>query len=122
MSNNSNSIQENIIPKQSKWRNLIKQEDWWTVWVGLFLVVLPIILWGAGTSIKVFIPQIQTWSDLQTLGSRLSQSLTSLILLFVLLLVLFSIVVSFLKVRVSHFISGFILLFILSFIINIFSA
>ena len=102
--------------------NFIKKEDWWSVWIGLALVVSSVILWSFGSSIKVITAKIPKWSDFNTLFSALSSNITSIILLFIVFLVLFSIAISFLNYKPTNFLSGFIILFLLSLIINSFSA
>lgn len=123
-----NSVQVNQVsagtqlPKQSRWRGFINKEDWWTVWIGLFLVVFAVILWAAGGTIKTFTPSFATWSDWASLSNTLADNALRTLLLFALLLVLFTIATSVLKVKASRFIPGFLLLFALSFLINIFSS
>lgn len=107
---------------QRGWAELIRKEDWWAVWIGLFLVVIAIFFWLAGSSIKVLTAQIPKWGDIHTLTTTLSQHFGSIILLLAIYIVLFSIAAFFLQVKTSHFISGFIVLFILSVLINIFSS
>jgi uncharacterized integral membrane protein (TIGR00698 family) len=109
-------------PRQSRWAGLIRKEDWWTVWIGLFLVLFAVVLWAAGGTIKSLTPSIATWTDGKSLGKTLADNAERTILLFVLLLVLFTIATSFQKVKVSRFVPGFALLFILSYLINIFSS
>ncbi|MED4883232.1 hypothetical protein NST12_05790 [Bacillus sp. FSL W8-1127] len=98
---------------QRGWGELIRKEDWWAVWIGLFLVVIAIFFWLAGSSIKVLTAQIPKWGDIHTLTTTLSQHFGSIILLLAIYIVLFSIAAFFLQVKTSHFISGFIVLFYL---------
>ena len=113
---------EKQLPKQSRWTGFIGKEDWWTVWIGLFLVLFAVVLWAASGTIKVFTPSLSTWSDWASLRTTLSNNVWETILLFVLLLVLFTIATSFLKVKIGRFVPGFTLLFVLSLLINIFSS
>ncbi|GMN98895.1 YeiH family protein [Parageobacillus thermoglucosidasius] len=107
---------------QSGWAEFIRKEDWWAVWIGLFLVILAVILWSAGHSIKVLTAQIPKWGDIHTLTAALSHHFGSIVLLFITFFILFSIAIFFLRVKLSQFVSGFIVLFILSVLINIFSS
>jgi hypothetical protein len=119
----TNSTEEKAFPTvQRGWAEWIRIEDWWAVWIGLFLVILDIFFWSTGSSIKVLTAQIPKWGDIHTLTTVLSQHSGSIILLFAIYIVLFSIAVFFLRVKLSHCISGFIVLFVLSFLINIFSS
>jgi uncharacterized integral membrane protein (TIGR00698 family) len=119
----TNLSDERALPTiQSGWAEFIRKEDWWAVWIGLFLVILAVVFWSAGNSIKLLTAQIPKWGDIHTLTTALSHNFGSIVLLFITFLVLFSIAVSFLRVKISQFISGFIILFVLSVLINIFSS
>jgi Predicted membrane protein len=114
---------ENSHPiRKSGWFELIRKEDWWAVWIGLFLVLAGILFWTAGSSIKLLTAQIPKWTNFTTLGSTLSAHLGSIILLYLTFLILFSITASFLHIRTVPFAAGFTLLFIISVAINIFSS
>lgn len=117
---NSNQL-DNLPKKYSRWSELIRKEDWWSVWIGLFIVVVSILFWMTGHSIKIFTAQILPWTNLQTLTSELSSNIGFIFSLFLVLLVLFTISISFLKVNINSFITGFILLFVLSFLVNLLS-
>lgn len=119
----TNLSDERALPTiQSGWAEFIRKEDWWAVWIGLFLVILAVVLWSAGNSIKVLTAQIPKWGDIHTLTAALSHHFGSIVLLFITFFILFSIAVFFLRVKLSQFVSGFIVLFILSVLINIFSS
>lgn len=113
---------ESQLPRQGRWIGLIKKEDWWTVWIGLFLVLFAVLLWAGGGTLKSFTPSFKTWSDWASLRSTLEDNALKAVSLFVLLLVLFSIATSVLKAKLGHFIPGFALIFVLSLAINLFSA
>lgn len=108
--------------KKSGWFELVRKEDWWAVWIGLFLVLLGVFFWLSGSSIKVLTAQIPKWNDFPTLAGALSAHLGSIVLLFLTFLILFSITVSFLHVKTAQFAAGFTLLFAISVLINIFSS
>lgn len=110
------------LPKQSRWASLIAKEDWWTVWIGLFLVVLAVIFWAAGGTIKSITPSFTAWSDGAALGKTLADNALRIVYLFLVLLVLFTLATSILKVKASQFIPGFLLLYGISLLINLFSA
>ncbi|GCD82498.1 membrane protein [Parageobacillus thermoglucosidasius] len=119
----TNLSDERALPAiQSGWAEFIRKEDWWAVWIGLFLVILAVVLWSADHSIKVLTAQIPKWGDIHTLTDTLSHHFGSIVLLFITFSILFSIAVFFLRVKLSQFVSGFIVLFILSVLINIFSS
>lgn len=107
--------------RKSGWRELLASEDWWAVWIGLFLVFLGIVLWKAGSSISVITAQIPKWTTIETLGTSLSSRSGSIVLLFLSFLVLFSITAHFLHLSIGKFIASFTILFVVSVLINLFS-
>lgn len=108
--------------KDTAWPSLVRKEDWWSVWIGLSLVIFAIILWLSGSSIKLITAKIPKWTNFQTLFSALGNNIGSIFLLFIIFLALFSISNLFLNYKLTDFLIGFIVLFILSVIINSFSS
>ncbi|AGK98304.1 YeiH family protein [Clostridium pasteurianum] len=115
-------MSERFSSKGSGWSDLVKKEDWWAVWIGLAFVVLAIILWLFGSSIKIFTAKIPKWTNFGTLFSALGNNSVSILLLFLIFLVLFTIAILFLNYKFIDFLPGFIVIFILGVIINSFSA
>lgn len=107
--------------KENGWTDLIRKEDWWTVWIGLALILSAIILWLSGNSIKIITAKIPKWTSIDTLFVSLGSSSKSIFLLFLVFLILFSIANFFLHYKFKDFFLGFLLLFILSIIISCFS-
>lgn len=105
-----------------RWSDLVKKEDWWAVWIGLFLVVSAIVLWLSGNSIKFISAKIPKWTNINALFSGLGSTIGSILLLFIVFLILFSIANLFLHYKFSEFLPSFIILFILSVLINTISA
>lgn len=115
-------MSEKFSSKENGWSDLVKKEDWWAVWIGLIFVVLGIILWLFGSSIKVITAKIPKWTNFSTLFSALGNNSGSIFLLFLIFLILFSIAILFLDYKFVDFLPGFIAIFILGVIINSFSA
>lgn len=122
MSLENNTPIDSLPKKSGVWSELIRKEDWWSVWIGLFLVAVSILFWLGGHSIKIFTAQILPWSNLQALTSGFSSNIGSILLLFLVLFALFAISVSFQGVSIKTFTTGFILLFVLSVFVNILSS
>ncbi|WP_379969803.1 YeiH family protein [Ectobacillus sp. sgz5001026] len=114
-------VQEQLNTKKASGSAFIRSEDWWSVWIGLLLVVLAVVLWGLGNSLSVVTAQIPKWTEFSALTKALGGRAGNIFLLFITLAVVFSIAASFLKINVKKFLSGFIVLFILSVLINSFS-
>lgn len=100
---------------------LLHSEDWWSVWVGLFLVVLGVLLWALGGSLAAITPQIAKWSSFPALATQLGGHAVNIVALFVVLGALFTLVARFLRLETAHFIAGFAVLFVAALVINIFA-
>ncbi|WOP18155.1 YeiH family protein [Raineyella sp. LH-20] len=98
---------------------LLRSEDWWSVWVGLFLVVLSVLLWALGGSIAAIAPQIAKWSSFPALGAQLGGHAVTIVALYVVLGALFTLVAQFLRIRTAHFVAGFTALFLGAVVITI---
>ncbi len=110
------------LPQPSDSRSpLLRSEDWWSVWVGLFLVALGVLLWAAQGSLAVLTPQIPKWSSFATLGAQLGARAVNVVALFLVLGALFTLVARFLGLRLGQFIAGFSVLFLAALVINIFA-
>ncbi|WP_228488959.1 YeiH family protein [Raineyella fluvialis] len=98
---------------------MLRSEDWWSVWVGLFLVALALLAWAAGGSLAAVAPQLPKWGSFGTLGTQLGARLVPIIALFVVLGALFTVVARFLRLRLLAFVAGFAALFVAAVVINI---
>ncbi|MEG6513167.1 putative sulfate exporter family transporter [Desulforamulus ruminis] len=101
---------------------MFEKEDWWAVWLGLGLVIIAILLWSAGNSIKPIAVSVPEWSDFSTVSAHLGEKIGSYVLLFLVFLAIFSLAVKILGHQLSQFIPGFTFVFVMSVIISVFGA
>ncbi|AEG61154.1 YeiH family protein [Desulforamulus ruminis] len=104
------------------WSDLYKKEDWWAVWLGLGLVIIAILLWSAGNSIKTIAVSVPEWSEFSTVLAHLGEKFGSYVLLFLVFLAIFSLAVKILGHPLNQFIPGFTFVFVMSVIISVFGA
>jgi uncharacterized integral membrane protein (TIGR00698 family) len=102
------------VEPRSRWSDLIHQDDWWAIWIGLGLVVVACALFAGGDSIKWIAIAPQKWSHWSEVVGQLRDHAPQYGALFVLLSVLFGIGAGALGMPVSKFLPAFALLFAVS--------
>lgn len=92
------------------WSSLWRSEDWWSCWIGLFILVL------ATAGMLPHMPKIATWTSLGAAFPKGWSTLGTTIVLFITMCVLTIIGAAFMKRDIKLYIPGFIVIFALSFI------
>jgi uncharacterized integral membrane protein (TIGR00698 family) len=103
-----------IVPRSSQWSDLIRQDDWWAIWIGLGLVVVAAALFSGGDSIKWIAIAPQKWSHWPDVVAQLRDHAVQFGALFVLLAVLFGIGVRALGFQLREFLPAFLLVYLVS--------
>jgi len=60
---------QNALSTPSSWKDLLRKEDWWAVWLGLGLTIAAVWLFLNGSSIKWLAVTPKKWSHLTELGT-----------------------------------------------------
>lgn len=118
----TSELQESIRPSVSAAKQTVRggvfaNEDWWSVWVGLLLVVVAWALFASGSSIKWLAVAPAKWSSLAQASADIANHLPNYAALFVVFAVLFGIALAVLKQRLAHFLPAFLILFVVSLLI-----
>lgn len=109
--------------KLGEWSNLWKKEDWWSVWLGLGIVLIGIVFWSSGSSIvKGLAVSFPSWTTFSKVNTFFGQNWSHLFALYLVFLLLFGLAIKFLGHSFRQFIAGFTLLFALSVIVSIFGS
>jgi uncharacterized membrane protein YadS len=90
---------------------LLRQEDWWAIWIGLGLVVVAVLLVAAGSSIKWVAVAPTKWSHIGEALAQLRDHAPQYVASFALWAVLLGIGTSALGFRLSRFLPGFALVY-----------
>jgi len=98
---------------------LWKKEDWWAVWLGLGIVIVALILWASGGTIKSIAVSVPSYDQFSAVPAFFAQKIGGLIGLFVVLLAIFSIAVKLLGHSLKEFIPGFLILFLMAIVVQI---
>lgn len=98
---------------------LWKKEDWWAVWLGMGIVIVALIFWAMGGSLKAIAVSVPSYDVFSAIPEFFGASLGSLLALFVVFLAVFSLAIKLLGHKLSEFIPGFIILFLMAVLVQI---
>lgn len=93
-------------------QKLWKTEDWWSVWLGLGLVLVAIIALWSGTSIKGWAVVPGKMTDFGKVWADLAKNFGGYLTVFVIFGAVFSFSMKLMGHKLSQFIPGFIILFV----------
>jgi len=96
----------------SPWAQLLRQEDWWSIWIGLGLCAMAALLFANGGSLKWLAVAPQKWSQPTEVLAQFASNGSRYAALFFLWAVLFGLGLSALGIRLLKFLPGFALLFV----------
>jgi uncharacterized membrane protein YadS len=96
---------------------LWKTEDYWAIWLGLGIVVLALVVFAGGATIKGWAVTPGSWSNGAELGADVAKNVTGFFWIFLLFGVVFTISMAIMGRKVSQFIPGFIILFLGSLVV-----
>ena len=103
-----------IARRNSLWRELLRKEDWWAIWIGLALVAVAVAWFAAGGSVKWLAIAPQKWSHLNEVPAQLGLHGLQFAALFVLLAVAFGAGVASLGIPISRFLPAFLTVFVVA--------
>ena len=103
--------------KDNGFQKLWKTEDWWSVWLGLGIVLFSIFALWSGTSIKGWAVLPGKVSDFGKVWADLAKNFGGYLTIFIVFGVVFSFSMKLMGHKLSQFIPGFIILFVGSLII-----
>jgi uncharacterized membrane protein YadS len=96
------------------WRDLLRKEDWWAVWLGLAVVIAADALFANGSTLNWIAVAPSKWTDFSQLGPQLAGNAIRYLAQYGFFLVVFGAVTSFLGYPLKAFIASFTLIYALS--------
>ncbi len=101
---------------------LWKKEDWWAVWLGLGIVVVAILFFTAGGTLKpLAVSPPRDWTDFSTVTAHLADQWIWYVILFGVFGIIFTFSTSVMGHKPKHYIPGFTLIFLTSLLILVVS-
>ena len=101
---------------------LLTKEDWWAVWIGLGVIIIALIMYAAGSSIKEINVSFEKWGDLTELGTTISGIFPKIIILYGILAAVFTGAMAIMGRNPAKFLAGFTVLFLMAVFIQILGA
>ena len=98
----------------SAWSDLVRQEDWWAIWIGIGLIAIAALLFVNGTSIKWLTVAPQKWTHWSDVAAQLQQHGLQYVALLVLWMTLFGLGLAVLGVELSTFGPAFLAVYAVS--------
>lgn len=102
------------IVRNSRWGELFRKEDWWSVWIGLGLIAVAVALFTSGSSIKWVAVAPQKWSHLAEVGAQLRAHAVQFGALFVLWAAALGLGAAALGIKISKFLPAFLVVYLVS--------
>jgi uncharacterized integral membrane protein (TIGR00698 family) len=106
------SVGRRTIVRDSRWGELFRKEDWWSIWIGLGLIAVAVILFVGGSSIKWIAVAPQKWNHLAEVGEQLRQHAVQYGSLFVLWATAFGVGAAALGIKISKFLPAFFVVYV----------
>src|SRR5580658_3635000 len=105
-----------IPPPQSPggWGELLRKEDWWSVWLGLAVVIIAYALFAHGSNLGWIAVAPAKWATLSQLRAQLAANAVRYAAQFGVFLVVLTAATSVLGQRPRSFIPSFVLIYVLS--------
>ena len=98
-------------------RQLWTNEDWWSIWIGLGLVIVAYLLFSNGSTLAWIAVTPPRWSTFAQIGAHLGANAARYAAQFGLWIVLFSVAVKAIGYRLSEFVPAFVFVYVLSLLI-----
>ncbi|HUT52869.1 MAG TPA: putative sulfate exporter family transporter [bacterium] len=108
--------------KQGSWADLYLKEDWWAIWLALGIILVALILFFAGSSLKPIAVSPPTWDKFSAVGAHFAEKWPWYLAQLAMWLVIFTVSVRVMGHKVNEYIPGFLILFALTVLILIFSS
>jgi uncharacterized integral membrane protein (TIGR00698 family) len=110
------AVHTDVVPRgqSSVWRELIRKEDWWAIWIGLGLITVAVGLFAGGGSIQWIAVAPQKWSHWADVAAQLHAHGLQYLAQFGLWSVLFAIAASALGFQTRRFLPSFALIYVAS--------
>jgi uncharacterized membrane protein YadS len=96
------------------WRELLRKEDYWAIWLGLGIVLVAYALFASGASIKWLAVTPAKWSSPAQLGAHFADNALRYVAQFIVWLAIFTVALTTLGHKARDFIPAFALLYLFS--------
>ncbi len=102
-----------------RWSELWLKEDWWSIWLGFGLVVIALVLFSSGTTIRPLAVVPPRWTTLAQLQHYFAQSWSWYLVLYVVFTGLYTFSAAIMGFKSRSYFAGFTVVFLLALVIQI---
>jgi uncharacterized integral membrane protein (TIGR00698 family) len=117
MATDAQATQNTLSTAPSSWRDLVRKEDWWAVWLGLGLTIAAVWLFLDGSSISWLAVTPKKWNHISEAAADLWSNARRYLALFALWAVLLGAGARALGWRLSQFLPSFLFIYVISVVI-----
>ena len=110
-------VMSSTISNSSQWGELFKKEDWWSIWIGLGLLLSAILFFSAGSSIGWIAVIPSKWHTLSDLWNQLVKNAPRYLGQFILWITILGFVIQFLKISFKEFFGSFLFIYLISILV-----
>ena len=104
--------------QRTGWKELYLKEDWWAIWLGLGLVLVALLFYASGSSIKwIAVLPPGKWTDFAVVTQHFSAHWGQYVAQFIMWAVIFGISIRALGYKLSEFYPSFLFVYVCSIII-----
>jgi uncharacterized integral membrane protein (TIGR00698 family) len=112
---------EKELKAKSGWSALYLKEDWWAIWLALTIIVLALIFYAGGSTVKAIAVEPPKWGAPGDLWAHLADKWYWYIAQFAMWLLIFTASVRIMGLKVGEYVRGFIVLYALSALVIFFA-
>jgi uncharacterized membrane protein YadS len=104
-------------PSPNPLAKLWKTEDWWSVWLGIGIVLLALVAFWSGSPIRSWAVTPGKWTDVSFIGADLAKNGSGYLVIFLVFGAVFAASMAIMGHKVNKFLLGFVALFVGSLVI-----
>jgi uncharacterized membrane protein YadS len=109
--------EEPRVEQAKGWRELYLKEDWWAIWLGLGIVVVALLFFAGGSSIKWIAITPGKWSNFGQLASHFGAHIGQYVVQFLVWAIILSIALRAMGYKIGEFLPSFVFIYVVSIII-----
>jgi uncharacterized integral membrane protein (TIGR00698 family) len=103
--------------EHSIWREFLIKEDWWSIWIGLGLLLVATVFFLSGSSLSWIAVTPAKWHTADELTGQFLKNYDRYIAQFVMWVALFGVSTHFLKIPFKRFLTSFVFIYVVSILV-----
>ena len=104
------------------WSDLYKKEDWWAIWLALGIILVGLIFFYSGSTIKAIAVKPPKWSSVSEVGAHFSRAWPWYLAQLSMWVLIFTVSIRVMGHKIKEYMPGFLIIFVVSVLILVFSS